>query len=140
MTIGRGGGLLEEREYNLHDPGDLNLLVHHWLSYAESGDEGLFSAYDSLAILIDDDPALAWTIILKLIHRANTESVFGLAAAGPLEDLIAFHGAEVIGLIEQQADADEVLREALRRVHLSPRDLESITLNRYLGLGVQCFG
>jgi hypothetical protein len=91
-------------------------------------------------MLIDDDPVLAWTIILELVHRSSTESTFGFAAAGPLEDLIAFHGTEVLALIEQQADDDEVLREALRRVHLSRLDLDTITLNRYLGLGVQCIG
>jgi hypothetical protein len=131
---------LQEREYNLHDPGDRNLLVHDWLSYAESGDKDIFWAYDALAILIDDDPSLAWTIILELVHRALTESTFGLAATGPLEDLIAFHGAEVIALIEQQSDSDEVLREALRRVHLDRSDLDTITLNRYVDLGVRRIG
>ena len=131
---------MQEREYNLHDPGDRSLLVHDWLSYAESGDKDIFSAYDALAILIDDDPLLAWTIILELVHRALTESTFGLAAAGPLEDLIAFHGAEVIALIEQQSDSDEVLRDALRRVHLDRSDLDTITLNRYVDLGVRCIG
>jgi hypothetical protein len=128
---------LHEREYNLHDPGERNLLVHDWLSYAESGEKDLFTAYDAVAILIDDDPVLAWTIILEILHLALTESTFGLAAAGPLEDLLAFHGADVIALIEQHADGDEVLREALRRVNLRSSDLDTVTLNRYLGLGVR---
>ncbi len=131
---------MQERDYNLHDLGERNLLVHDWLSYAESGEKDLFSAYDAVAILIDDDPLLAWTIILEILHRALTESTFGLVAAGPFEDLLAFHGAEVIALIEQHADRDEVLREALRRVDLDSSDLDTVTLNRYLGLGVRRIG
>jgi hypothetical protein len=131
---------LHEREYNIHDPGERNLLVHDWLSYAESGEKDLFSAYDAVAILIDVDPVLAWTIILEILHLALTESTFGLAAAGPFEDLLAFHGADVIVLIEQHADGDEVLREALRRVNSRSSDLDTVTLNRYMGLGVRRIG
>jgi len=120
--------------------GDRNLLVSEWLGYAESGGEDLFPAYNAVAVLIDDDPSLAWTIILELVHRAPTERTFGLEAAGPLEDLIAFHGKEVIDLIEQRAGGDEVLRQALGRVHLDRGDLNAMTLERYSSLGVQCIG
>jgi hypothetical protein len=128
---------LQEREVNFRDPGDCETLISEWLRYAESGDKDLFWAYESLAELIDDDPPFAYKIVLELVHRPMSEGVFDLAAAGPLEDLIAWHGRDVIDIIEQEVIRDETLRRALSRVWLNESDLESTILDRYTRLGVQ---
>jgi Family of unknown function (DUF6869) len=136
LKDGLGGKVLQERQLDVRDPADRDVLISEWLHYAESGDKSLFWAYDAVADLIDDDPCLAWTIILEILHRAHSEGTFSLAAAGPLEDLIAFHGRNLIDRIEQQADGDETLRRALFGVWLSPRDLDPTILKRYARLGV----
>ena len=123
LTVGPiGGEAMLERELNLRDPGDRDLLIVEWIKLAESADQERFWAYETLADLIHEEPTLAWTIILELVHRAPPGPAFGLASAGPLEDLIAFLGQEVIDLIEQQVQGDEGLGMALSGVWLSERD------------------
>jgi len=128
---------MKERLLDLRDPGDRDLLASEWLSYAESGEEIRSWAYDALYDLIDEEPALAWTIILKLVHSAPSDVAFDLAAAGPLEDLIVQHGQELIDLIEHQVQGDEVLSRALLKVWLNRHDLAPTTLARFWNLGVQ---
>jgi hypothetical protein len=79
-------------------------------------------------------------VILKLVHRAPTEGVFDLAAAGPLEDLVAWHCQEVINLIEQRVRGDEALRKALSRVWLARDDLTPATVERPWNLEVPRIG
>ena len=90
---------MHERELNPREPDDRDLLISEWLRHAESGKEDGSWAYDALDDLIDDDPALACAIILELVHRASP-GLFDLVAAGPLEDLVAWHRREVIHAIE----------------------------------------
>ena len=125
---------------NLREPTERKRLASEWLDYAESGNEDLFWAYELLSDLIDEDPGLAWEIILDLLHRAPTESTFGFAAAGPLEDLVAWHGREVIDLIEHRARRDELLRRALSALWVGRDTLDLETLERFWNLGVQRIG
>jgi hypothetical protein len=125
---------------NLREPTERKRLASEWLDYAESGNKDLFWAYDLLSDLIDEDAGLAWEIILDLLHRAPTESTFGLAAAGPLEDLVAWHGREVIDLIEHRARRDELLRRALSALWVGRDTLDLETLERFWNLGVQRIG
>jgi hypothetical protein len=131
---------MREREFNLRDPGDRDRLTSEWLSYVESGDKDRFWAYEALADLIDEDPALAWTIILELVHRAPSEGAFAHTAAGPLEDLVAWHGQEVIDVIAQQVEGDEVLRRAFSQVRLHEDDLDPATLARFWNIGIPRIG
>jgi hypothetical protein len=128
---------MPDRELDLRDPRDRERLASEWLRYAESGEDNRSWASESLSNLIDEDAALAWTIILELVHRAPSDGAFDIAAAGPLEDLIAQHGAEMIDAIEQQVQGDESLRQALLRVWLNRDDLTPMTLDRFFNLGVQ---
>ena len=50
---------MHERELNPREPDDRDLVISEWLRYAESGKEDGSWAYDALADLIDEDPALA---------------------------------------------------------------------------------
>ena len=64
----RGEAMLE-RDLNLREPGDRDLLIVEWIKHAEAVDQDCFWAKEAVADLIDEDPTLAWTIILELIHR-----------------------------------------------------------------------
>ena len=131
---------MQSRMLNPREPIDRERLTTEWLSYAESGAEDRFWADEALYDLIDEDPCLAWEIILDLLHRAPTESTFANAAAGPLEDLVAFHGREVIGLIEQRVENDQDLRRALRVLQVGPDSLDMETVQRLRNLGVERIG
>ena len=131
---------MHNRELNPREPSDRDLLISEWLRYAESGKEDGFWAYEALADLIDEDPALAWAIILELVHRASPGGVFDLVAAGPLEDLVAWHGREVIELIEPRVGDDEPLRRALSGIWVGRDTLDPKTLERLRNLGVERIG
>ncbi len=137
QRVTEGQRTTRKRKLNVRKAGDRDALIATWIRHAESGDQALFWAYDALADLIHQRPTVAWTVIEELVHRAPAGSAFDLAAAGPLEDIIAWHGQEVIDFVEQRADHDETLREALSRVWLSPRDLDATTRLRFWNLGVQ---
>lgn len=61
------------------------------------------------------DPELAWTITKKLLTRAP-DSALGYIAAGPIEDLISFHGIEFIDRLEEYASRNPRLVKALEAV------------------------
>jgi hypothetical protein len=48
-------------------------------------------------------PEIAWEAILEILVRNPSDEDLSLLAAGPLEDLIASHGAQFIDRVEQQA-------------------------------------
>ncbi len=131
---------MQEGELPVRELGEPESLISAWIEFAQSSEEGLFWAYETLAKLIDDDPAQAFANVLELIDRAPNETVFSLAAAGPLEDLVAFHGRELIDEIERRVEGDEKLRRALTRLWLSPSDLDQATLDRYRNLGAPPLG
>ena len=131
---------MHERELNPREPDDRDLVISEWLRYAESGKEDGSWAYDALADLIDEDPALACAIILELVHRASPGGVFDLVAAGPLEDLVAWRGQEVIDLLEPRVGDDEPLRRALAGIWVGRDTLDLKTLERLRNLRVEHVG
>jgi hypothetical protein len=95
-------------------------LAKHWLEMtltpeAECSDE-LFDAGFSLNILVDDDPELAWDVILNIVGQLDekrmasgedeTRRLASNLAAGPLESLLAKHGETFIERLEHQAKKD----------------------------------
>jgi hypothetical protein len=72
-----------------------------------------FSAVMELDDLATEDPEIAWVLILKLIEEPLPDNAFGALAAGPLEDLIEYHGPEVIDRIELEARRNPNFRRLL---------------------------
>jgi len=72
-----------------------------------------FWAWEQLMELCRHQPQLAWEIVLDIFHAPHHESVDGSLAAGPLEDLLAWHGADIIGSLEAKARADRKFKELL---------------------------
>jgi len=64
-------------------------------------------------------PEDCWGAILEILSRAPPESVIGVLAAGPLEDLIDACGPEFIDRIELQARRDPAFRHLLGGVWAS---------------------
>ena len=122
---------MSNRDLNFHDPGDRERHASEWLRYADAGNEDCCWVDESLPNLIDEDPSLAWSIILELVHRAPSDREFDFAAAGPLEDLIVRHGEKLIEVIEQRLQGDKSLRRAITKVWLNEDDLDRRILERY---------
>jgi|SRR5690349_2960826 len=70
-------------------------------------------AWEKLHRLVRALPERAWPILLRTLELAPSETAVDVIAAGPLEDLLCFHGEAFIERIEKQAKADPHFRFAL---------------------------
>src|SRR5262245_7875762 len=50
-----------------------------------------------------EDPETAWRAILEILKRDLTDDQTALLAAGPLEDLLVWHGPAFINRVEDEA-------------------------------------
>jgi uncharacterized protein DUF6869 len=105
---------------------DLDELAQRWISYQRSqprgGNDSNRTPSEVLLDMVLDEPDRAWEVIVK-IHEGDPEgSVAGILAAGPLEDLLASHGAHVVDRVVTRARQDPRFREVLRGVWLDGID------------------
>ena len=97
-------------------------LALDWIAYARLGPdnapEDVFVDGWALVDLTWDDPETAWEAIKAVIrhyqledyysvHATEAQTVVGLLAAGPLEDLLSREGASFITAIELEAKSDK---------------------------------
>jgi hypothetical protein len=73
-------------------------------------------AEEELSRLVHAEPNTALEIIRAVISEAPNDAVLAFVAAGPLEDLLSYHGEVVIELVERFAAIDEWFRRALSGV------------------------
>jgi hypothetical protein len=83
-------------------------LVDAWLGktplIANDPDlQGIYSADDELADLIEFSPETAWEFILEASARDLSEKRRCFLAAGLLEDLLGKHGEKLISKVELEA-------------------------------------
>ncbi|HEX8670645.1 MAG TPA: hypothetical protein VF710_02100 [Longimicrobium sp.] len=71
----------------------------------------------------------AWRLVLELLRTAPDDDL-GFYAAGPLEDLVRLHGAELIDELEAEARRDSRFRWALGCIWLSHGELPPDVLAR----------
>lgn len=58
-------------------------------------------------------PECQWQFILAALEQATCDKQLGVLAAGPLEHLLGWHGAEFIDRIEAQAASDSTLARTI---------------------------
>lgn len=83
-------------------------LVEDWiklqLSERSSNEYELhFWAFDRLWEITIDQPDLAWELILRILSQNQSDRIMENLSAGPLEDLLAKHGAGIIERVEIEA-------------------------------------
>jgi hypothetical protein len=91
-------------------------LADAYLRLAKERKDEDFWAYEEIDNLVREKPIEAQEIILKLIEKASDEKTLAFIAAGPLEDLLAFHGEKVIIWVEDQARKNNKFAKALAGV------------------------
>jgi hypothetical protein len=96
-------------------------FLRDWFSEWKPGKPIYGWATELLVHLIEDEPEVAWELILALIERAPEEEAIGWVAAGPLEDLLCHHGLDVIDKAETLAAADPRFKKCLAGVWGSNR-------------------
>ena len=92
---------------------ELEDLVKTWVDHALRGGDELFWAWDRVTELTTHDPESVWPIILDLIQAAPNDQVLANIGAGPLEDLLCWHGAAFIERVEQAASRNSRFRKSL---------------------------
>ncbi len=80
----------------------LHQIVTDWL-FQSQFEDGEFTMFD----LVYDEPELAWSAILQILTHDLSEMQTALLAAGPLESLLAMHGAQFIDRVEQESKQSE---------------------------------
>ncbi len=89
-------------------------FVSGW--FEEWRSEAFGSATQRLVDAIVDEPELAWTLVVDLIHTAPTIEALGWVGAGPLEDLMCDHGPHFIDRVEPLAASDPHFKTCLGSV------------------------
>ena len=79
------------------DPERIATLVAEWLDGRDDGE--MFDA-------CTENPEAAWQVILTLVDRELTEDQVADLAAGPMEDLLVWHGSRFIDRVEEKATTD----------------------------------
>ncbi len=85
-----------------------NQLVQAWivLELSEEGSpeyEANFWAFEKFWDISEEDSNLLWDLILRVLNCNQTASILEALSAGPLEDLLAKHGSQVIDRVEIEA-------------------------------------
>lgn len=75
-----------------------------------------FWAYERISDLCEVDPETCWLVIDKIRCLDSSDAVISNLAAGPLEDLLVFHGAKFIDRVEAVANSDPVFKKLLAAV------------------------
>ena len=61
----------------------------------------------------DADPEAVWSAVLRIIQHNLSEDQISILAAGPVEDLLAWHGEQFIDRIEAEAHRNPVFAHIL---------------------------
>ncbi len=91
--------------------------VKHTLAAAEKVDESPhFEAVEIISRMVEDDPEVAWGILEDIRQIDSSDIILANLAAGPLEDLLVFHGDDFIDCIEDIASHEPLFRKMLGAV------------------------
>jgi hypothetical protein len=88
----------------------------NYLSGEERQRSSLFSAHKKMYALTRNDPEMAWSIIKIMWKLDSSEKILANIAAGPLEDLLVYHGEKFIDRVEEAAQNDPIFKKMLGAV------------------------
>jgi len=86
-------------------PTDDEIVSGYLENYA--GEQAAFWAFEEVSELVWRDPERLWRITLRLIEHAPDEAAIAYVTAGPLEDILASHGAAFIERVEIMARSNK---------------------------------
>jgi hypothetical protein len=77
-------------------------LLDEWLEWC-SNPNGDSIGYSEFSWIVENEPEKGWLAILSALQDPRQELGLGNLAAGPLEDLLSFHGNDFIERVETEA-------------------------------------
>jgi len=96
-------------------------LIEAYLAHARTQAETNFWAFDEVVDLVRASARDGLTLVRELLSRPLEPEVLFYVAAGPLEDLLAWHGPEVVDEVIDLARRDPEARKALLSAPMSRR-------------------
>lgn len=69
-----------------------------------------FWAFECMDTIVSEKPELAFDLIVSALTRFSEANEISILAAGPLENLVQFHGGQMIDRIEREAASNEQFR------------------------------
>lgn len=78
--------------------------------------DAYFWSFEKLGDLIQKDPDAVWEVIQKIRDLDSTDLILANLAAGPVEDLLVYHGERFIDRVVVRARRDPVFRKLLGAV------------------------
>jgi len=88
--------------------------------------------FGSVLELCTSDLSNGTQLALALVDASNTEEELSYVAAGPIEDLLKFHGIRAVPALEAAADQSDKVRKALAAVWLDQKHEALAELRRLL--------
>jgi hypothetical protein len=97
---------------------EIQKIAYAWIAMnnAEQGSKNYkehFWAWEKLDELCRHNPEDAWLVIDALSKIDSSDKMLANIAAGPLEDVLVWHGDKLINKIEETAKDDSILRKLL---------------------------
>ena len=116
-------------------------LAKAWKTAQESFDRGDISEEEWKFIhavhrLPDSRPEELWEFVVKLVELSPGPDVTDILSAGPLEDLITFHGEQMLPRVEALANESSLFRELLQGVWLCDSDGDFVRSYEKLGCSI----
>jgi Family of unknown function (DUF6869) len=90
----------------------INKLLVEWAEWAENPD-GDSPGHSEFLWIVENEPEKGWTAILTALKDKRLEPSLGIIAAGPLEDLLSFHGEKFIERVEKEARSNPTFAHLL---------------------------
>lgn len=115
-----GGISVDEYEQYLDDGRPVSALVRNYVAHAANpvfGPDSDFWSFDELLELPATDPEKVWECLLCLLSRPEYRPALGLFAAGPLEDVLSWHGELLIDQVEALARQEPEFLNMLSRMY-----------------------
>jgi hypothetical protein len=98
-------------------PSTMEELVDGWVAHYEKGpqrqDDDFFWAFQCASELCSDEAELGFEFVLKTLEKDLSQKALGALAAGPLEDVLAYHGPNVIERVEIESRTNPKFRHLL---------------------------
>ena len=95
---------------------DVQKIIDDYKQYFITKDDSYFEAWEIVNDLVFNDPEKAWQILLEMIQETDDKSYLSFLGAGPLEDLLVYHGKNFIERIENEAKHNKNFLFALKCV------------------------
>ena len=87
-------------------------LLDEWVEWAEDPDSDS-PGHSEFLWIVENEPEKGWKAILAALSDKRLKSSLGVLAAGPLEDLLSFHGKEFIERVEKEAKTNPAFAHLL---------------------------